>query len=104
MSNEVCDAKDIIKNHVNPSHYQGYIEELQWIEAMSRIPTLKDPEKFKAALELQVRKYLDRNGQKDAEVQELRKALWYMKALVAYVMNGCKPLNVNEIDKILSED
>jgi hypothetical protein len=92
-----------IESAINPSHYQGYIEELQWIEAMSRIPTLKSPEKFKAALELQVRKYLDRNGQKDTELQELKKALWYMKALVAYVANGCQPLNVSEIDRILSE-
>jgi hypothetical protein len=97
------DSMSAIETNINPSHYQKYIEEMQWLEAMSRIPTLKKPERFKAALELQVRKYLDRNGQKDSELQELLKALWYMKALVAYVANDGQPLNVADIDKILSE-
>jgi hypothetical protein len=87
---------------INPSHYQNYVLDLQWLETMQYIPTLRDPEKFKAAVELKVRKYLDRNGGKDEELQELQKRLWYMKFLVAYIKNGNKPIRVKDIDEILA--
>jgi hypothetical protein len=87
---------------INPNHYQNYIQDLQWLEAMQYIPTLRDPAKFKAAVELQIRKYLDRNGGKDKELQELQKSLWYMKFLVAYIKNGEKPIRVKDIDEILA--
>jgi len=51
---------------------------------------------------LQVRKYLDRNGGKDEELQELQKALWYMKFLVAYIKNG-GPIKIENIEIILGE-
>jgi hypothetical protein len=77
------------KTPVNPSHYQKYIDEYQWLEAMSRIQRYRDnPDQFKSAIELQVRKYLDRNGRKDKELQELEKGLWYMKALVYFTKYG----------------
>ena len=88
-----------VKGH----HYQNYIEELQWIDAMSRIPSLRAPERFKAAVELQIRKYLDRNGRKDEELQELLKGLWYMKYLCAYIKNGNQPIKGCDVDAILSE-
>jgi hypothetical protein len=86
-------------NHIDPKHYQGYItlesETLQWIETMQYLPRFsKDPECFKAALELQVRKYLDRNGKKDTELQELKKARWYLDFLIKYVENGDKPVRI----------
>ncbi|WP_396189900.1 hypothetical protein [Flavobacterium sp.] len=104
------DGKKIVeisgKDHINPSHYQAYIktenEELQWLEAMQYLPRFRDPEKFKAAVELQGRKYFDRNGGKDAELQELQKGLWYFKFLVAYIKNGNKPIRVKDIDTILN--
>lgn len=64
---------------VDPTHYKCYIEDLQWIDAMSRIPSFKDPKVFIGALELQVRKYLDRMGQKDTTYQEIGKALFYLE-------------------------
>ena len=73
---------------INPKHYSTYMEGYQWIDTMSRIQRFKDPEVFKGAVELQVRKYLDRNGHKDEELQELQKALWYLKYLVAFIKNG----------------
>lgn len=81
-----------ISKAVDPTHYKNYIDEMQWIDAMSKIPTLRAPERFKAALELQIRKYLDRNGGKDNTVQELKKARFYLQYLIAYIENGDSPV------------
>jgi hypothetical protein len=91
----------VIDKAVDPSHYQGYILDLQWLEAMQYLPRFRNPENFKAAVELQIRKYLDRNGGKDGELQELSKGLWYYKFLVAYVKNGNKPIRVADVTGIL---
>ena len=91
------------KDHINPDHYKGYIEEMQWLDAMSRIPTLRSPERFKAAIELQIRKYMDRNGGKDPELRELQKALFYLKYLVAYIKNNCKPIHVKDVEELLAK-
>lgn len=89
------------KDHINPNHYQAYIttesDVLQWLETMQYLPRYRRPESFCAAVELQIRKYLDRNGQKDEELQEFQKALWYMKFLVAYMKNGYKPIRVKDM-------
>lgn len=100
---EVKNAEAPKKDAINPSHYKNYIFDLQWLEAMQYIPSMRDPKNFKAAVELQVRKYLDRLGGKDAELQELSKSLWYMKFLVAYIKNGNKPIRVSDIEAILNE-
>jgi hypothetical protein len=63
-----------------------------------------NPEAFVAALELQVRKYLDRAGKKDASLQEHKKALWYLKFMVAYEQNGCKPILVKDVEEILARE
>lgn len=89
------------KDYINPSHYQGYVMELQWLETMQYLPHYRDPKAFQAAVELQVRKYMDRSGGKDDETQEAEKALWYHKFLVAYMKNG-GPVRVCDIDAILS--
>jgi hypothetical protein len=90
------------KDHINPSHYQGYIQDLQWLEAMQYIPHLRDQNTFLAAVELQFRKYLDRSGGKDEELQESKKALWYMKFYVARLIAG-HPIRVNEINKLIGD-
>jgi hypothetical protein len=90
-----------IAKAIDPSHYQGYILDLQWLEAMQYLPRFRNPESFKAAVELQIRKYLDRNGGKDGELQELSKGLWYYKFLVAYIKNGNKPIRVADVTGIL---
>jgi hypothetical protein len=93
----------LAKDHINPSHYQDYMPDMQWLEAMQYLPRFRNnPEAFKGAVELQIRKYLDRNGGKDEELQELSKALWYMKFLVAYTKEG-KPIKIEAINKILGE-
>jgi hypothetical protein len=88
---------------INPSHYQSYVMDLQWLETMQYLPSFRDPTCFKAAVELQVRKYLDRLGGKDAEQQELGKALWYLKFLLAYTKNNNQPIRIKDIEKILNE-
>ena len=70
---------------VDPDHYKAYIDEYQWIDAMSRLPRYRDPNVFIGALELQVRKYLDRMGQKDNDYQELGKATFYLEYWRQYV-------------------
>lgn len=90
------------KDHVKPSHYKAYMFDMQWLEAMQYIPRFRDPKVFQGAVELQVRKYLDRCGSKDEEVQELAKAEWYLRFLRAYLKNG-GPIKFENIDEILGE-
>lgn len=90
------------KDHINPSHYQAYIMELQWLEAMQYLPRFRNPECFLAAVELQIRKYLDRCGSKDAEPQELSKSLWYHQFMVAYIKNGYSPIRIKDIPELLA--
>ena len=101
----VLDLPEAPEKHtpVNPSHYKSYIGELQWIEAMGYIPTLRDPKVYIGALELQIRKYLDRNGGKDASVQEIGKATVYMVYLLMYMKGGNKVPKMEDVQKILSE-
>ena len=97
------------KDAINPTHYQslmaipndGIIIELQWLEHLQYHAHYREPSAFKAAVEMQVRKYLDRCGGKDAELQELKKALWYLKFLAAYVANNNKPIYVKYIEELL---
>jgi hypothetical protein len=104
-------AKSVKKDPVNPAHYKSYLDfseldvnSLQWLEVMCRIPRYRDdPESFIAALELQIRKYLDRSGRKDSVLQDLSKGLWYYKFMVAFIKAGKKPILVQDIDRILSE-
>lgn len=94
------------KDHINPSHYQSFFgieEELQWVEAIQYTKQYRKPEIFKAAVELQARKYLDRLGGKDEEPQEIKKSIWYLKFLAAYIANGNKPIRVKDIDSILGK-
>lgn len=90
------------KDVINPNYYQGYIQDLQWLEAMQYLPSMRPPGCFAAAVELQVRKYLDRLGGKNASSEELQKSIWYLKFLTAYVKNDSKPIRVKDIDTILA--
>ncbi len=97
----------MVKDHINPDHYQAFFKheelELQWLETKQHEEQFRDPEKFKAAVSLQIEKYLDRRGKKDAELRESRKALWYLKFLTAYIANGNEPILVKDIPTILGE-
>lgn len=91
-----------IGEHVDPKHYQNYMENLQWLEAMNRLSRYEqNPEQFLAAVELQVRKYLDRLGQKDIIAQDLLKAVWYLKYMAAYLINDKKPILVKDIETLI---
>ncbi len=85
-----------IQKAVDPDHYKGYVEHYQWLEVMSKLPTFKDTDVFCGALELQVRKYLDRRGQKDHGLQELKKARFYLECWIQYLEKGqffCKDVH-----------
>lgn len=88
---------------VKPIHYKNFVDNYQWLDVMSRIPRYQDSEKFKAAVELQIRKYLDRNGRKDDELQELKKGLFYYMYLVMYLKNDCKPILAKDIHEIMEK-
>jgi len=104
---------------IDPPHYQNFLEiaapdldeefervifvQFQWLETMCRIERYRNnPDAFIAALELQVRKYLDRNGKKDDDLQELQKGLWYYKFMVAFIKNGKRPILVKDVEAILA--
>jgi hypothetical protein len=95
----------IWRKHVDPKHYKGYVENFEWLDTMRRIPTLRDPDKFIAAIELQVRKYLDRRGQKDHGVQELQKALFYLIYGVHFLLHGnTSAEKVHKLLAMINED
>jgi hypothetical protein len=71
---------------VSPKHYKNFFKDFEWLEVMSEVPTMK--EHFEVALELQVRKYLDRRGQKDESVQELKKGLVYFLCMIQLIEHG----------------
>jgi hypothetical protein len=85
---------------INPAHYQGFVKDMQWLEVMSHIPQFKDPENFKAAVLLQIHKYLSRLDRKDSGLQELRKLRWYTNYLIAYIENDNKPVEISKIKEL----
>ena len=87
FSNSIT-TEEAIQSAVDPKHYKGYIDDMEWIEAMSKIPTLKNTDIFCGALELQVRKYLDRRGNKDHSLQELKKARFYLQCWIDFIETG----------------
>lgn len=90
-----------VSEAVDPGHYKSYIYDLEWIEAQSLIPTLRDKDKFMAALELQLRKYLDRRGGKDESRQELRKALVYLMLMIQWEESS--ELNIKQVHRIVKD-
>jgi hypothetical protein len=65
---------------------------------------MKDASNFQAALELQIRKYLDRNGKKDAPLQELKKARFYLQYLIMYIENNNQPILAKDVQKIFGDN
>ena len=80
-----------------PPHYQFYIKDMQWFEAMQYVV-----KPFRPAAEIQIRKYLDRLGQKNDELEELLKARWYLNFLVAYTING-GPIKADDVTGIIQK-
>jgi len=71
---------------INPKHYKNVAAGKQYMELM--VDMLADKSGVEAHLFGQVYKYLMRCGNKDDEVQELEKALWYLNALIKYKKEG----------------
>ena len=70
------------KDHINPEHYKiGGIETIEYMKAKST------PEEFRGHLRLTALKYLSRFGKKDDELQELKKAKWYLDKLIEELEN-----------------
>lgn len=62
---------------INPSHYKvGGIEAIDIMKAKST------DEEFRGHLRLTTLKYLMRTGHKDDELQEMKKAQWYLSRLI----------------------
>jgi len=68
---------------INPPHYKNVAAGKQYMELM--VDMLPD---VGSHLLGQVYKYLMRCGKKDSEVQELKKAQWYLTALIKYKEEG----------------
>jgi len=71
---------------INPKHYKNVAAGKQYMELM--VDMLDGKSGVEAHLFGQVYKYLMRCGNKDEEVQELEKALWYLNALIKYKKEG----------------
>ena len=64
----------------SPPHYtSGGIETIDYMEAKST------PEEFRGHLRLTAIKYLSRAGLKDDTLKDLKKAQWYINALVEFI-------------------
>jgi hypothetical protein len=73
---------DVDPNNPNPRHYKEFFGDKEWIEVMQGLPSFQNKEVFLGALELQVRKYLDRLGQKGPVDKEIKKALFYLHCML----------------------
>lgn len=78
--------QSLYKDHINPPHYKNVAAGKQYMELM--VDMLEGKSGVEAHLFGQVYKYLMRCGNKDQEVQELNKALWYLQALIKYKSEG----------------
>mgnify|MGYP000268138930 CR=1 FL=1 len=83
-NNEIDMFKD--NDAINPPHYKNVAAGKQYMELM--VDMLEGKSGVEAHLFGQVYKYLMRCGNKDQEVQELNKALWYLQALIKYKSEG----------------
>ena len=80
-----------IKDSVDPKHYKSYFvdedNEVGWVETMAKT-RFRDPKKLCAGAELLMRKYIDREGQKDLSLQELKKARFYLQLWIEVLEQG----------------
>jgi len=98
--------KDEIQKNVNPNHYRGLLEgmpDLGWLDIESRRPLFREPAKFIAAVDLQESKYMMRLGQKDNELQERKKSLFYKAYCILYIENGGKPIKADLVHEWMSK-
>lgn len=80
------DISELIKKAINPKHYKDVAYGYQYIQLM--IPMLERFDGITSHLMGQTYKYLMRAGNKDVLIQDLRKARWYLDALIEYQQSG----------------
>ena len=68
-------GKTIPSDPVNPAHYKGDIECIDYQKSIST------PEEFRGYLRLQAVKYIHRLNAKDTPTTNIDKALWYLNRL-----------------------
>jgi len=89
-----------IKDAVAGNHYEGYVDNYEWLDVFIR--KYRDrPELIRGALLIQIDKYYARYGKKDSCIQEANKALWYAAYLAAWEAAGCVPITAKEVPAIL---
>ena len=84
--NKEIDMESAKLDAINPKHYKNVAAGKQYMELM--VDMLAGKSGVEAHLFGQVYKYLMRCGNKDQEVQELKKALWYLEALIKFKTEG----------------
>jgi hypothetical protein len=90
---------------VNPQHHAGFVDDYGWLDVECRKPHFRtDPEGFIKAVRLQVDKYMGRNGRKDDELQEFKKAAFYLQYIIMFIENGRKPILAIDVHKRLGTD
>lgn len=87
----------VVEASQRPKHYQNYFQHHQWLEVMQDVVWDID-----SALDLQIRKYLDRLGEKDLALQELLKAKFYLDFRIARRIKG-EFIQIKDVQSVISE-
>ena len=91
-----------IASAVNPKHHGNFVDDYGWLDVECRKPHFRnDPEAFIKAVRLQVDKYMARTGRKDDELQEFKKARFYLQYIIMFIENNKKPILAEDVHKFL---
>jgi hypothetical protein len=101
LNNNNKNMTEETKDAINPKHYQDIVPGMQYMEMMQYMLPRANLDQLGSHLLGQVYKYEMRLGKKDADIQELFKAKWYLDYLLAYMINGNKPIRVSDVKYIL---
>lgn len=75
---EISKRNRIMDDAINPKHYKR-----NGMEAIDVMKAFSTEEEYQGHLRLTALKYLLRVGHKDEEIQELKKAKWYLDRLIS---------------------
>lgn len=82
---EAVEKSSTVKEMVNhPCHYGGDTE----YECIKVLKAWNTPEEFVGFCKDNAIKYLCRSGKKDEDIQEYKKARWYIDTLIEYLENS----------------
>ena len=77
------------------THYTDIVPGMQYQDMMQYMLVGKDP--VSASLYTQMYRYLMRSGKKDKELQELKKARWYLQYQIMRLENGGNPIKSDDV-------